>query len=79
MFLALHGSWNRATRTGSMVVRVFMKDGVPTGKYQDFMTGFVVSDKEVWGRPSWVAVQDDGSLLAVDDVTGEIWRVSPRP
>jgi glucose/arabinose dehydrogenase len=77
MFLALHGSWNRATRTGSKVVRVFMKDGVPTGKYQDFMTGFVASDKEVWGRPSWVAVQDDGALLAVDDLTGEIWRVSP--
>jgi glucose/arabinose dehydrogenase len=77
MFLALHGSWNRATRTGSKLVRVFMKDGVPTGKYQDFMTGFVVSDKEVWGRPSWVEMQDDGSLLVVDDVTGEIWRVSP--
>jgi glucose/arabinose dehydrogenase len=77
MFLALHGSRNRTTRTGSKVVRVFMKDGVPAGKYQDFMTGFVVSDREVWGRPSSVAVQDDGSLLVVDDVTGEIWRVSP--
>lgn len=77
MFLALHGSWNRSTRTGSKVVRVFMKDGVPTGKYQDFMTGFVVSDKEVWGRPSWVEMLDDGSLLVVDDVTGEIWRVYP--
>ena len=78
VFLALHGSWNRATRTGSKVVRVFMKDGVPTGKYQDFMTGFVVSDKEVWGRPSSVVVQDDGSLLVDDDVTGEIWRVAPK-
>ena len=77
VFLALHGSWNRTTRTGSKVVRVFMKDGVPTGKYQDFMTGFVVSDREVWGRPSSVAVQGDGSLLVVDDVTGEIWRVGP--
>jgi glucose/arabinose dehydrogenase len=79
VFLALHGSWNRATRTGSKVVRVFMKDGAPTGKYQDFMTGFVVSDKEVWGRPSSVVVQDDGSLLVDDDVTGEIWRVAPAP
>ena len=77
MFLALHGSWNRATRTGSKVVRVFMKDGVPAGSYQDFVTGFVVSDREVWGRPSSVAVQNDGSLLVVDDVTGEIWRVAP--
>ena len=78
IFLALHGSWNRATRTGSKVVRAFMKDGVPTGKYQDFMTGFVVSDKQVWGRPSSAAVQNDGSLLVVDDVNGEIWRVAPK-
>ena len=78
LFLALHGSWNRHTRTGSKVVRVFMKDGVPTGRYQDFMTGFVVSDQAVWGRPSAVVVQDDGSLLVDDDVTGEIWRVAPK-
>ncbi|MDR7333815.1 PQQ-dependent sugar dehydrogenase [Roseateles asaccharophilus] len=78
LFLAFHGSWNRHTRAASKVVRVFMKDGVPTGRYQDFMTGFVVSDREVWGRPSSVAVQDDGSVLVDDDVTGEIWRVSPK-
>ncbi|MFG6417120.1 PQQ-dependent sugar dehydrogenase [Roseateles sp. DC23W] len=78
LFLTFHGSWNRHTRTGSKVVRVFMKDGVPTGRYQDFMTGFVVSDREVWGRPSAVVVQEDGSLLVDDDVTGEIWRVAPR-
>jgi glucose/arabinose dehydrogenase len=78
LFVAFHGSWNRQTRTGSKVVRVFMKDGVPTGRYQDFMTGFVASDAEVWGRPSSVAVQKDGSLLVDDDVTGEIWRVAPR-
>jgi hypothetical protein len=78
VFVALHGSWNRHTRTGSKVVRAFMKNGVPTGKYQDFVTGFVVSDKEVWGRPSSVVVQDDGSLLVDDDVTGEIWRVAPK-
>lgn len=78
LLLAFHGSWNRQTRTGSKVVRVFMKDGVPTGRYQDFMTGFVASDAEVWGRPSAVAVQKDGSLLVDDDVTGEIWRVAPK-
>ena len=78
LFVAFHGSWNRQTRTGSKVVRVFMKDGVPTGRYQDFVTGFVASDSEVWGRPSSVAVLKDGSLLVDDDVTGEIWRVAPK-
>ncbi|WP_235537942.1 PQQ-dependent sugar dehydrogenase [Pelomonas sp. Root1217] len=78
LFVAFHGSWNRQTRTGSKVVRVFMKEGVPTGRYQDFVTGFVASDSEVWGRPSSVAVLKDGSLLVDDDVTGEIWRVAPK-
>lgn len=77
VFLALHGSWNRANRTGSKVVRVMMKNGVPTGQYQDFVTGMVVSDKEVWGRPSSVLVARDGALLVDDDASGTIWRVAP--
>ncbi len=78
IFLALHGSWNAARRTGSKVVRVFMKDGKPTGVYEDFMTGLVLSDKDVWGRPSSVAVASDGALLVDDDATGIIWRIAPK-
>ncbi|MEO7580742.1 MAG: PQQ-dependent sugar dehydrogenase [Massilia sp.] len=77
VFLALHGSWNRATRAGSKVVRVRMKNGVPTGEYEDFLTGMIVSDREVWGRPSSVLVAADGSLLVDDDASGTIWRVVP--
>ena len=32
IFAALHGSWNRATRTGYKVIRVVFRDGVPTGE-----------------------------------------------
>jgi glucose/arabinose dehydrogenase len=78
VFLALHGSWNAATRTGSKVVRLTMKNGVPTGAYQDFMTGLIVSDKEVWGRPSSVLVASDGALLVDDDASGAIWRIVPN-
>ncbi len=78
VFLALHGSWNRATRTGSKVVRIHLKNGVPDGTYQDFMTGLVVSDNAVWGRPASVAVAQDGALLVDDDLTGTIWRISPE-
>jgi glucose/arabinose dehydrogenase len=56
VFVALHGSWNRATRTGTKVVRILMKDGAPTGSYEDFMTGLIISDSAVWGRPCSVAV-----------------------
>ena len=50
-FVTMHGSWNRGVRTGYKVVRLIFEDGKPTGEYEDFMTGFVVSDKQVWGRP----------------------------
>jgi glucose/arabinose dehydrogenase len=76
-FAALHGSWNRAGRTGSKVVRVRMEHGVATGEYQDFLTGFVVDDDHVWGRPVSLAVASDGALLVSDDAGDAIWRIRP--
>jgi glucose/arabinose dehydrogenase len=78
IFLALHGSWNRGIRTGYKVIRVMMKNGAPTGQYQDFMTGMVLSDRDVWGRPAAVTVAQDGALLVVDDAGGVVWRVTPE-
>jgi glucose/arabinose dehydrogenase len=76
-FVAMHGSWNRDKRTGYKVVRLlFDAGGKPTGEYEDFMTGFVLSDSEVWGRPVGVAVANDGSLFVTEDGNGTIWRVS---
>ncbi len=77
-FVAFHGSWNRAKRTGYKVVRLMMKDGKPTGVYEDFLVGFVAADGGVWGRPVGVAVEKDGALLVTDDESGSIWRVSWR-
>jgi glucose/arabinose dehydrogenase len=78
-FLAMHGSWNRSKRTGYKVVRLlFDGSGKPTGEYEDFMTGFVVSDTQMWGRPVGVAVANDGSLFVTEDGNGTIWRVSYR-
>jgi glucose/arabinose dehydrogenase len=75
-FVTMHGSWNRSARTGYKVVRVLFANGKPTGEYDDFMTGFVVSDQTVWGRPVGVAVARDGSLIVTEDGSGTIWRVS---
>jgi glucose/arabinose dehydrogenase len=78
VFAAFHGSWNRAKRTGYKVVRVLLKNGQPTGEYEDFLTGLVISDRTVWARPVGVAVARDGSLLVSEDGNGTIWRVSYR-
>ena len=75
-FATMHGSWNREDRTGYKVIRARMKDGKPTGVYEDFMTGFVLDAKTVWGRPAGIAVTRDGALLVSDDANGTIFRVT---
>jgi glucose/arabinose dehydrogenase len=75
-FVALHGSWNRSTRTGYKVVRVRLKHGVATGQYDDFMTGFVADDQDVWGRPVGITVAHDGALLVTEDGHGTVWRIA---
>jgi glucose/arabinose dehydrogenase len=77
IFAAQHGSWNRASRTGYEVVRVplHQKDHA-TGEYEDFLTGFVTPDGQVWGRPVGVTVAGDGALLVTDDGSQSIWRVT---
>jgi len=76
IFAAFHGSWNRVMRTGYKVVRVRMNQGVATGEYDDFLTGFVASDANVWGRPVGLAVAPDGALLVSEDGNNTIWRVA---
>jgi len=75
-FAAEHGSWNRERRTGYKVVRIPTRDGVPTGEYEDFLVGFVVDQRSVWGRPVGVAVARDGALLVTEDARGTVWRVA---
>jgi glucose/arabinose dehydrogenase len=79
-FIGMHGSWNRSTPVGYKVAFVSFNKGKPTGRVEDFLTGFVANEKtnEVYGRPVGVAVWTDGSLLIADDAGGRIWRVSPK-
>ena len=75
-FAAQHGSWNRDKRTGYKVVQIPVENGVPTGEYVDFMTGFVTPDGDVWGRPVGLCVAKDGSMLVSDDGGDCIWRIT---
>ncbi len=75
-FAAEHGSWNRANRAGYEVIRIPMHDGHADGSYEDFLTGFVTKEGQVWGRPVGVAVAKDGSLFVTDDGSRSVWHVT---
>jgi len=74
-FASEHGSWNRARRVGYKVIRVVLREGAPTGEFEDFMTGFVTPEGQVWGRPVGVTVAHDGALMVTDDASGTVWRI----
>jgi glucose/arabinose dehydrogenase len=77
IFASEHGSWNKAVRVGYEVIRIPLhQTGHATGEYEDFLSGFVLPDGQVWGRPVGITVAADGSLLVSDDGSNSIWRVS---
>jgi glucose/arabinose dehydrogenase len=76
IFATQHGSWNRSVRTGYELIRIPLhQNAKTTGDYEDFMTGFAVDSKSVWGRPVGVTTASDGCLLVSDDGSNSICRV----
>jgi glucose/arabinose dehydrogenase len=79
-FIGQHGSWNRSELTGYKVIFVPFSGGQPSGRPEDFLTGFIAdtSKNKVYGRPVGVAVLQDGSLLVADDASNIIWKISKK-
>jgi glucose/arabinose dehydrogenase len=75
-FVGEHGSWDRGQFNGYKVVFVPFADGKPSGKAEDFVTGFLNDSGEARGRPVGVAIDKSGALLIADDVGNTVWRVS---
>lgn len=74
-FVAEHGSWNRDAFNGYRVVYVPFKDGMPDGKTQDVVTGFLDGDS-AQGRPVGLGIDGTGALLIADDAGNTVWRVA---
>jgi glucose/arabinose dehydrogenase/mono/diheme cytochrome c family protein len=83
VFIAFHGSWNRApyAQDGYNVVFQPLTDDHASGPCEIFADGFagpVKSPGEAAHRPSGLAVAPDGSLYVSDDVRGRIYRIVYR-
>ena len=73
IFIAEHGSWNRSQKIGYRVTLVTLRDGRAVG-YEPFAEGWL-HDEQTWGRPAYLFVMPDGSLLVSDDYAGAIYRI----
>jgi glucose/arabinose dehydrogenase len=83
-FISFHGSWNRAPepQDGYRVVFQPMMGGAPSGKYEDFATGFPgvppaqVQPGTSKHRPTGVMVGPDGALYVTDDRGGRVYKIT---
>ena len=76
IFIAEHGSWDRASKIGYRVKRVIVEGGKAV-RQEVFAEGWL-QGQSAWGRPADIEVMADGSLLVADDHAGAIYRISYR-
>jgi glucose/arabinose dehydrogenase len=78
-----HGSWNRSKPVGFKVQRIKFDNGQPVGA-EDFLTGFLkpgflfFKRKQRFGRPTGIAISDDGVVYISDDNNGVIYAVKRK-
>lgn len=79
VFIAFHGSWNRAPmpQAGYRVVFQPLDGSAAAGPYETFVSGFFDNGKPtaLGGRPAGLAEGPDGALYIADDQHGRIWKV----
>jgi glucose/arabinose dehydrogenase/mono/diheme cytochrome c family protein len=80
VFIAFHGSWNRApySQGGYNVVFQPLAGDRASGQCEIFADGFagaVKSPAKAEHRPSGLAAGPDGSLYVSDDIRGRIYRI----
>jgi glucose/arabinose dehydrogenase/mono/diheme cytochrome c family protein len=83
VFIAFHGSWDRAPypQSGYNVVFQALAGDHASGQCEIFADGFagaVASPGQADHRPSGLAVGPDGALFVSDDVRGRIYRIVYR-
>lgn len=83
VFIAFHGSWNRAPfpQSGYNVVFQSLAGDQAAGKCEIFADGFagaVKAPDKAEHRPTGLALGPDGSLYVSDDVRGRIYKIVYR-
>ncbi|HUB77630.1 MAG TPA: hypothetical protein VMB03_02485 [Bryobacteraceae bacterium] len=85
MFIAFHGSWNRAPlaqEVSNVTFQPFAGKN-PSGKFEIFASGFagkerIMNPNDALARADGVAQAPDGSLYITESQKGKVWRVFYR-
>lgn len=81
--VAFHGSWNRSKLVGYKVQRIRFNNGVAVGA-EDFVTGFLkpafplFGRKAYMGRPTGLAITNNGVIYLSDDANGVIYAIKRK-
>jgi len=85
MFIAFHGSWNRAPLAQEVSNVTFQPfaGNQPSGKFEIFASGFagkspLMNPNDALARADGVAQAPDGSLYITESQKGKVWRVFYR-
>jgi len=70
MLVAFHGSWNRSEPTGYKIVKVRAD-----GQVEDYVSGWLESSGQAWGRPVDLKFDAEGNLFVTDDEAGVVYRI----
>lgn len=76
IFIAEHGSWNRAEPIGYRVTQVRLDSAGKSLSYSVFAEGWLQPAGKVLGRPVDIQVMPDGAMLVSDDFAGVIYRIT---
>jgi glucose/arabinose dehydrogenase len=76
IFIAEHGSWNRHKYQGGRIERVIVDPDGKNARQEVFADGWILGERDYFGRPDDILQAPDGSLLVSDDWAGAIYRIS---
>lgn len=79
LFVAEHGSWNRAYAIGFRIALVGLDAAGRASRHEVLASGWLrnanTPQQEYWGRPAHLLFLPDGSLLVSDDFAGAVYRI----
>jgi glucose/arabinose dehydrogenase len=78
-FVALHGAYGTWANTKIIWSPLDPATGHPTGRWQDFVTGWGVSAEGIRGRLTDLVFARDGRMFFSDDQGGAVYWLSPEP